>query len=313
VTDGPDAFDPATYDEVVAEIPDYERLQAEVAAATTGLRAGRFLDLGAGTGATALAVLDRHPGAAVVLLDESEAMLAAARTALGAAEATSVVAGLEDPLPAGPFDLVVSALAVHHLAGRAKAELFARVAGVLAPGGRFVLGDIVVPDDPADVVTPVDGVVDVPSPAADQLTWIEEAGLTASVAWAHRDLAVLVGDKPSPLYARLREALSPALKARDRVAVAALRSALAAVDNAQAVDAPPAPRSGGVVAGAVTGLGAGEAPRRELSEGEIVAIVRAEVDDRREAAADYERAGKTDAAGRLTAEADVLAALLAPG
>jgi hypothetical protein len=54
VTDGPDAFDPATYDEVVAEFPDYEQLQAEVAAATAGLRAERFLDLGAGTGATTL-------------------------------------------------------------------------------------------------------------------------------------------------------------------------------------------------------------------------------------------------------------------
>jgi tRNA (cmo5U34)-methyltransferase len=196
VTNGSDAFDPATYDEVVAEIPDYEQLQAEVAAATAWLRVERFLDLGAGTGATTLSVLSRHPGASAVLLDESESMLATARSALGAAAATIVVAGLEDPLPGGLFDLVVSALAVHHLAGRAKADLFRRVADVLAPGGRFVLGDIVVPPDPADVVTPIDGVVDVPSPAADQLIWLEEAGLSAAVAWSHRDLAVLVGDKP---------------------------------------------------------------------------------------------------------------------
>jgi uncharacterized protein YqeY len=120
-------------------------------------------------------------------------------------------------------------------------------------------------------------------------------------------------DGDSSLHARLRGALPPALKARDRVAVAALRSALAAIDNAQAVEAPPAPRSGGVVAGAVAGLGAGEAPRRELSEGQIVAIVRAEVAERLAAAADYERAGRADAAGRLTAEADVLAALLPAG
>ena len=118
-------------------------------------------------------------------------------------------------------------------------------------------------------------------------------------------------DAASALHARLRRALPPALKARDQVAVAALRSALAAVDNARAVEAPPAPRSGGVVAGAVTGLGAGDAPRRELSEGDIAAIVRAEVADRRAAAADYERAGQVDAAARLTAEADVLAAHLA--
>ncbi|HEX5946601.1 MAG TPA: hypothetical protein VFY82_10005 [Acidimicrobiales bacterium] len=114
-------------------------------------------------------------------------------------------------------------------------------------------------------------------------------------------------DATSPLHARLRRALPPALKARDRVAIAALRSALAAIDNAQAVAAPPAPRTGGLVAGAVRGLGAGDVPRRGLSTDEVTAIVRAEVADRRAAAADYERSGRVDAAGRLVAEADVLA------
>jgi uncharacterized protein YqeY len=114
----------------------------------------------------------------------------------------------------------------------------------------------------------------------------------------------------SPLYTRLRQALPAALKARDHVAVAALRSAVSAIDNAQAVEAPPAPRSGGVIAGAVTGLGAGDAPRRELSDDDIAAIVGAELAERRRAAADYERAGQDDAAARLRAEADVLAAHL---
>ena len=199
MSDTPYRFDPATYAEVVAEIPEYERLQAEVAAATAGLTVGRFLDLGAGTGATTAAVLDRHRDASVVALDESEEMLAAARSTLGEGDTavTTVVGGLAGPLPEGPFDLVVSALAVHHLDGPGKADLFRRVAHVLAPGGRFVLGDLVVPEDPADAVTEIDGVVDVPSPAADQLVWLEEAGLTASLAWASRDLAVLVGTKPA--------------------------------------------------------------------------------------------------------------------
>jgi tRNA (cmo5U34)-methyltransferase len=196
MTDGSYRFDPATYADVVAEIPEYERLQAEVAAATAGLAVGRFLDLGAGTGATTRSVLAHHPGARVVALDESEQMLAVARSALGEA-VTTVVGGLADPLPDGPFDLIVSALAVHHLDGPGKADLFRRVARILAPGGRFVLGDLVVPEDPADVVTEVDGVVDVPSSAADQLSWLEDAGLAASVTWASRDLAVLAGNKPA--------------------------------------------------------------------------------------------------------------------
>jgi hypothetical protein len=115
---------------------------------------------------------------------------------------------------------------------------------------------------------------------------------------------------------RLRAALKAAMKARDAVAVAALRSALAAVGNAEAV-APaggPAPLTDGVIAGAVAGVGATEAARRELTDDEVAAIVRAEVDDRRAAAADYEAAGHPDRAARLSAEADALDAhLAAPG
>jgi tRNA (cmo5U34)-methyltransferase len=127
----------------------------------------------------------------LVGLDASAAMLARARERLGAADLR--VARLEDPLPAGPFDLVFSALAVHHLDGEGKAGLFARVAGVLADGWRFVLGDLVVPEDPADVVTPIDGEIDRPSSVAEQLGWLEEAGLAAALTWIERDLAVLVG------------------------------------------------------------------------------------------------------------------------
>jgi tRNA (cmo5U34)-methyltransferase len=105
------------------------------------------------------------------------------------------VARLEDPLPPGPFGLVVSALAVHHLDGDAKADLFGRVAEVLAPGGRFVLGDVIVPVEPDDITVPIDDGYDQPSTVADQLRWLTDAGFVARVAWQERDLAVLVGDR----------------------------------------------------------------------------------------------------------------------
>jgi tRNA (cmo5U34)-methyltransferase len=179
---------------LTADVPAYPELQARTATAT-GTGARRVLELGVGTGETARRVLERHPDAALVGVDSSPEMLAHARERLP--EADLRLARLEDPLPAGPFDLVVSALAVHHLDGPGKADLFRRVAAVLAPGGRFVIGDLVVPDDPADVVTAIDGVYDTPSSGAEQLAWLRAAGLAADIAWSHRDLAVLVADAPS--------------------------------------------------------------------------------------------------------------------
>ncbi len=187
-------FDPDSYVELMAEaVSDYARLQDEAAAATVELASvRRVLDLGMGTGETARRVLARHPDAAIVGVDASEAMLSRARDVLPDADLR--VARLEDPFPAGPFDLAVSALAVHHLRGPAKAELFNRIAEALRPGGRFVLADVVVPEDPADAITPIDGVHDVPSRVDEQLEWFFAAGLRAAVAWSCRDLAVLIAD-----------------------------------------------------------------------------------------------------------------------
>jgi SAM-dependent methyltransferase len=123
-------------------------------------------------------------------------MLEHARALLPADRAELRVARLQDPLPQGPFDVVVSALTVHHLDGAGKADLFRRIAGRLAAGGRLVLGDVVVPEDPFDVVTPIDGDYDMPSSVADQLSWLAAARLRSRLAWAHRDLAVLVGQDP---------------------------------------------------------------------------------------------------------------------
>ena len=187
-------FNPDTYEALMAEeVPCYGRLQDEVAAAASRGRVAQILDLGTGTGVTARRVLEAHPHARLVGLDESCEMLAVAMGILPA-ETDLRVARLEDPLPPGPFDLVVSALAVHHLDGPGKADLFRRVARVLEPGGRFVLGDLMVPDDPNDVVTPIDGIYDKPSTEAEQLDWLRAAGFSATTTWRERDLAVLCGE-----------------------------------------------------------------------------------------------------------------------
>jgi tRNA (cmo5U34)-methyltransferase len=176
-----------------SELPDYYRLQ-DAAAAATGSGAARLLELGTGTGESALRVLRRHEGAALVGIDTSADMLRVARDRLPDADLR--VSRLEDPLPDGPFDLVFSVLAIHHLDGTGKADLFRRVAAVVDPGGRFVIGDVVVPADPADATTPLSAGYDVPSRADDQLAWLADAGFDASLTWVAGDLAVLTGVRP---------------------------------------------------------------------------------------------------------------------
>jgi len=190
-------WDPDTYlAEMADEIPGYEELQEAVTAATAGLRAKRVLELGTGTGETALRVRAGQPEAEWVGIDASEAMLARARERLPDADLR--LQRLEDELPAGPFDLVVSALAVHHLDGAGKRDLFSRVAGVLRPGGRFVLGDVVVPAAGKTGPIYIDWEMDLPDSVEDQLAWLREAGFEAEASSVRVDLAVFRARLSSP-------------------------------------------------------------------------------------------------------------------
>jgi tRNA (cmo5U34)-methyltransferase len=193
-------FDPNTYlDMVRAEVVDYDTLQSEVERATRAFPhdgAPRTLDLGAGTGSTSHAVQRARPDARIVLVDENPGMLAVAEDALPDANVEQVViADLADPLPEGPFDLVVSALAIHHLDGPAKQELFAGVHARLREGGRFVMADVVIPDDAADATTPLSDGYDKPDRARDLLAWLEAAQFRTECVWSAHDLAVFVADR----------------------------------------------------------------------------------------------------------------------
>jgi len=184
-------WDPDLYGtDIRAEIAHFDKLQDAVAEATRGLAVRTVLELGVGTGETARRVLALHPHAAWVAVDSSVAMLGRARETL--ADADLRLARIEDPLPEGRFDLVLSALAVHHLSGPGKQDLFRRVAAVLEPVGCFVLGDLVVPRRAEEADVPVDRIFDLPDSAEDQLEWLRDAGLDARIAWSQRDLAVLV-------------------------------------------------------------------------------------------------------------------------
>jgi tRNA (cmo5U34)-methyltransferase len=179
-------WNPETFlQEMLDDVPGYLDLQAAVVAATEDLDPKSVLELGTGTGETAARILARHPDARWTGIDASEAMLGRARKRLP--DADLHVARLEDPLPPGPFDLVVSVLAVHHLDASGKRSLFARLAPVT---DTFVLGDLVVPARPEEAVIEVDGVYDTPSTVAEQLQWLADAGFEATVTQVRPDLAV---------------------------------------------------------------------------------------------------------------------------
>jgi uncharacterized protein len=108
--------------------------------------------------------------------------------------------------------------------------------------------------------------------------------------------------------ARLQVALRAAMKARDTVAVSALRSTLAAIANAEAIAPPTASAAAAdqYVAGSTAGLAAAEAERREVTDEDAAGIAQAEAAERRAAARQYQDAGQADRAERLLREAQVI-------
>ncbi|OAA25883.1 tRNA (cmo5U34)-methyltransferase [Frankia sp. EI5c] len=197
-------WDPATYDAQRRRlVPAFDLLYGAVGdlVGQLGVASPAVLDLGAGTGLLSASVLAAVPGARLHLLDGARPMLDRAVARLGGRVDGATVADLTGPLPGGPFDAVVSALAIHHLADDEKKKLFRRIRSVLVPGGLFVnLEQISGPDERAseryeimheryarEAGTDDDEWAaaltrmahDRCSPLADQLAWLRESGFSS--------------------------------------------------------------------------------------------------------------------------------------
>ena len=217
-------------------VPDREE-QIETLLAMIPERARHVVDLCCGEGLLSAAILERHPGCAVHAFDGSPAMLEhAQRTAADNGDRFDArLFDLADrswrELPWQP-DAVLSSLAVHHLDGPGKRELFCDMARALAPGGVLVIADLVQPASAAAKALaarawdetvrrrsldlaghlgpyerflsdhwnlysdPEPDPIDQPSPLIDQLRWLEEAGLTGvDIFWMKAGHAVFGGVK----------------------------------------------------------------------------------------------------------------------
>jgi tRNA (cmo5U34)-methyltransferase len=158
-----------------SEIPRYDELQ-EQAIAAVPFPPERVLELGMGTGETTRRLIEAYPDSWVIGLDASPDMVFRAREAYDDVQ----LARIEDPLPDGPWDLVIGVLSIHHLQVEQKKNLFRQVR---EQARSFVIGDIV----KADVqVAPLDPDYDFPESAADLAEWCG-----GEVTWEKDDLAVV--------------------------------------------------------------------------------------------------------------------------
>jgi tRNA (cmo5U34)-methyltransferase len=198
--------DPARVEEYLARIGRSEPRAAGEAVLAEVLPSGpqRVLDLGCGDGRLAALVLAARPDLReVVALDVSPPMLAKARERFADDRRVIVVEhDLADPLPVtGPFDVVVSGFAIHHLVDERKRSLYAEIAQLLDGDGLFANLEVVaspteglhrafrraigrIDDDPEDRLVAVE----------TQLGWLREVGLDhVDCLWRWRGFALLVG------------------------------------------------------------------------------------------------------------------------
>ena len=103
-------------------IPRYDELQ-EQAVAAVPFPPERVLELGMGTGETTRRLIEAHPDAWVIGLDSSPDMVFRARQTYDDVQ----LARMEDPLPDGPWDLVISVLSIGELSDDQRQTLFRRV------------------------------------------------------------------------------------------------------------------------------------------------------------------------------------------
>lgn len=199
----------------------------------SGLEVKNLLDLGAGDGIATAEVMRHQPVQSATLTDFSDPLLDAARERFSGAELDIefVVGDFReaDWHPAveaqGPFDMVVSRFAIHHIPDAMKKALYGKVLEWLKPGGMFVHIEHTASASPlynaaydrmmveyltgaqgnaadfdevfASYRERADGGANILAPVWDQVEWLRELGFVdVDCAFKCFELAVFAGRKP---------------------------------------------------------------------------------------------------------------------
>ncbi len=126
---------------------DFYRLSASVASADT--KTPNILDVGAGTGLLSSFLMERYPEASFTLIDISEKMLEIAKERFGNnSNVKYIIADYSKYDFAEEYDLVVSALSVHHLEDEEKKELYKKTYSILKQNGIFINADQIYGETP---------------------------------------------------------------------------------------------------------------------------------------------------------------------
>ena len=121
-----------------------------------------------------------------------------------------------------------------------------------------------------------------------------------------RRLAPAEMSDASRIKRQLRDELKFALKSRQSDAVSAFRTAIAAIDNAEAVQPGEPTTQPPNLSPLGSAFGSTELLRRTLSQDEVSTILQGEMDQRTEQAFNYEALGRPEDAERLRREAAIL-------
>ena len=126
---------------------DFYRVSVSVASVNTGNP--KILDMGAGTGLLSAFLMERYPDASFTLIDISEKMLDIAKDRFrGNSNVKYIVADYSKYSFVEDYDIVVSALSIHHLEDEEKKKIYKKSYSLLKQNGIIINADQVYGETP---------------------------------------------------------------------------------------------------------------------------------------------------------------------